>query len=70
MMWAPSAVAGELVHELDMLVRWMQTVDGGWFDVFTRMSRVKGPDAARRERWHWQAQWGVVVECGVMCPSL
>ena len=57
---APQAVAGELVHELDMLVRWRQTADGGCFDVFSRRRKVKGPDAARRERWHWQAQRGVV----------
>jgi hypothetical protein len=31
---------------------------------------VKGSDAARRERWHWQAQRGIVVEWGVSCPSL
>ena len=67
---APPAVAGELVHELDMLVRWRQTADGGWFDVFSRRRKVKGSDAARRDcRWHWQAQRGVVVEFGVMCLS-
>ena len=67
---APPAVAEELVNALGMLVRWRQTADGGCFDVFSRRRKVKGPDAARRERWHWQAQRGVVVECGVMCLSM
>ena len=57
------------MQELDVLGRRIQTADGDCFGVFSRRWKVKGPDAARRERWHWQAQRGVVVECGVMCLS-
>ncbi len=60
----------ELMQELDVLGRRNQIADGGCFGVFSRRRKVKGSDAARREcRWHWQAQWQVVVEFGVMCLS-
>ncbi len=44
---APQAVAGELVHELDMLVRWMHTSDGGWFDVLFSLAEEEGEGAGR-----------------------
>ena len=55
MIWVTLLVTDELAQELDVLGEGdrLRMAVG---DASARMGREKGPDAVRRERWHWQAQ--------------